>query len=64
MFVLSCPVTCQDLSRTDREIENIGFAYADAMSDAIDCAEVVLFGVSQAYKESANCRECTRHLVW
>ena len=26
------------------------------MSDAIDCAEVVLFGVSLAYKESAHCR--------
>ena len=28
----------------------------DAMSDAIDSAEVVLFGVSLKYKESANCR--------
>eukprot|EP01047_Picozoa_sp_COSAG01_P029104 COSAG01_NODE_1986_length_8712_cov_118.329618_9_plen_109_part_00 len=28
----------------------------DAMSDAIDMAEVVLYGVSLAYKESANCR--------
>ena len=28
----------------------------DAMSDAVDKAEVVLYGVSLAYKESANCR--------
>jgi hypothetical protein len=28
----------------------------DAMSDAIDSAAVVLYGVSLAYKESANCR--------
>ena len=28
----------------------------DAMSDAVDNAEVMLFCVSLAYKESANCR--------
>eukprot|EP01043_Picozoa_sp_COSAG02_P058057 COSAG02_NODE_7161_length_3146_cov_5.991371_2_plen_86_part_00 len=28
----------------------------DAMSDAIEGAEVMLYGVSLAYKESANCR--------
>ena len=28
----------------------------DAMSDAIEHAEVMLYGVSMAYKESANCR--------
>jgi hypothetical protein len=28
----------------------------DAMSHAVDGAEVVLFGVSLMYKESANCR--------
>ena len=32
------------------------FLAVDAMSDAIDGAEVVLFGVSLGYKESANCR--------
>ena len=32
----------------------------DAMSDAVDNAEVMLFCVSLAYKESANCRlECS-----
>ena len=31
----------------------------DAMSDAVDNAEVILFCVSLEYKESANCRlEC------
>ena len=28
----------------------------DAMSDAVKGAEVVLYGVSRGYKESANCR--------
>eukprot|EP01052_Picozoa_sp_SAG31_P006569 SAG31_NODE_303_length_18065_cov_5.733107_11_plen_40_part_00 len=28
----------------------------DAMSDAVEGAEVVLYGVSKKYKESANCR--------
>ena len=28
----------------------------DAMSDAIDNADLMLYGVSLAYKESANCR--------
>ena len=28
----------------------------DAMSDAIEGAEVMLYGVSLPYKESANCR--------
>ena len=28
----------------------------DAMSDAIEGADVMLYGVSLAYKESANCR--------
>ena len=28
----------------------------DAMSDAIDNAEVMLYAVSEAYKESGNCR--------
>ena len=36
----------------------------DAMSDAIDYAAVVLYGVSLAYKESANCRlEAVRKAV-
>ena len=31
----------------------------DAMSDAIEGADVVLYGVSRSYKESGNCRlEC------
>jgi hypothetical protein len=28
----------------------------DAMSDAIEGADVMLYGVSLSYKESANCR--------
>ena len=30
--------------------------WQDAMSDAVEGAEVMLYGVSLAYKESANCR--------
>jgi len=33
----------------------------DAMSDAIDGAEVMLYGVSLRYKESANCRLVRHH---
>ena len=36
----------------------------DAMSDAIEGASVMLYGVSKAYKESANCRYAARrHLT-
>ena len=28
----------------------------DAMSEAVEGAEVILYGVSEPYKESANCR--------
>ena len=35
----------------------------DAMSDAIEGADVMIYGVSLAYKESANCRECTNNLI-
>ena len=31
----------------------------DAMSDAIEGADVMLYGVSLAYKESANVRACS-----
>ena len=31
----------------------------DAMSEAVEGADVMLYGVSLAYKESANCREYT-----
>lgn len=34
------------------------------MAQAIDGADVVLFAVSQLYKESANCRECKRASSW
>lgn len=34
----------------------------DAMSAAVDNSEVVLYGVSLAYKESANCREHSTRL--
>lgn len=34
------------------------------MAQAIDGADVVLFAVSQPYKESANCRECNRASAW
>ena len=34
----------------------------DAMSDAIEGAEVMLYGVSLRYKESSNCRMVRRHV--
>jgi len=48
------------------DVEQIFGSILDRMSDAIENAEVVLFGVSQLYKESANCksreqREHARH---
>ena len=37
----------------------------DAMSDAIEGADVMLYGVSLQYKESANVRgQTVLHLVW
>ena len=36
------------------DIDHMKGNTVDAMSDAVDGAEVVLFGVSLAYKESAN----------
>ena len=35
----------------------------DAMSDAIEGADVMLYGVSLAYKESANVRLASRGVV-
>ena len=39
-----------------RAVENMKGSTVDAMSDAIEHAEVMLYGVSLEYKESANCR--------
>ena len=36
----------------------------DAMSDAIEGADVMLYGVSLAYKESANVSASSCHAVW
>ena len=38
------------------DLTNMKGSTMDAMSDAIEGAEVMLYGVSLAYKESANCR--------
>ena len=35
----------------------------DAMSDAIEGADVMLYGVSLAYKESANVRSASRGML-
>ena len=44
-------------------VTNMKGSTMDAMSDAIEGADVMLYGVSLAYKESANCRmEAVR--VW
>ena len=36
----------------------------DAMSDAIEGADVMLYGVSLRYKESSNCRMVRRHICF
>lgn len=36
----------------------------EAMSGAIDSAEIVLYGVSQKYKESANVRVTRQKTPW
>ena len=38
------------------DLSNMKGSTMDAMSDAIEGADVMLYGVSLAYKESANCR--------
>ena len=38
------------------QTEQMKGSIVDAMSDAVEGAEVVLYGVSSGYKESANCR--------
>jgi hypothetical protein len=38
------------------DLNNMSGSIMDAMAEAVDGAEVVLYGVSLAYKESANCR--------
>ena len=38
------------------DLLNMKGSTMDAMSDAIEGADVMLYGVSLAYKESANCR--------
>ncbi len=38
------------------QTEQMKGSIVDAMSDAVEGAEVVLYGVSRGYKESANCR--------
>ena len=38
------------------QTEQMKGSIMDAMSDAVEGAEVVLYGVSRGYKESANCR--------
>jgi hypothetical protein len=38
------------------DVEQMKGSVVDAMSEAIESAAVVLFGVSERYKESANCR--------
>ena len=41
------------------DLTNMKGSVMDAMSEAVEGAEVMLYGVSLAYKESANCREYT-----
>ena len=47
----SVSLTCSML-----QTEQMKGSIMDAMSDAVEGAEVVLYGISRGYKESANCR--------
>ena len=38
------------------DLERMKGSVMDAMSEAVEGAELVLYGVSELYKESANCR--------
>ena len=38
------------------DLENMKGSVMDAMSEAVEGAELMLYGVSEKYKESANCR--------
>ena len=44
------------LTRFCHSLVNMKGSTIDAMSDAIDRAEIMLYTVSLPYKESANCR--------
>ena len=44
------------LTRFCHSLVNMTGSTIDAMSDAIDRAEIMLYTVSLPYKESANCR--------
>ncbi len=47
------------------DLTNMKGSTMDAMSDAIEGADVMLYSVSLAYKESANCRlEASRPLMY
>ena len=49
-------VSCWLLPLSVRARGRAAGSTVDAMSDAIEHADVMLYGVSLAYKESANCR--------
>ena len=38
------------------DVESMKGNVVDSMSEAIEAADIILYGVSLAYKESANCR--------
>ena len=45
------------------DLTNMKGSTMDAMSDAIEGADVMLYGVSLAYKESANVRSASRGML-
>jgi hypothetical protein len=44
------------ISQPKLAAENVAQQVMDAMSEAVEHSEVILFGVSLLYKESSNCR--------
>ena len=38
------------------DLECMKGSVMDAMSEAVECSALMLYGVSEKYKESANCR--------
>jgi hypothetical protein len=57
MHAVALPLTHNATGRnaTQRNATRAG-STIDAMSDAVDGADVMLYGVSLPYKESGNCR--------
>ena len=54
--LLDLRVRANTIAASLLQTEQMKGSIMDAMSDAVEGAEVVLYGISRGYKESANCR--------